>query len=37
MRVKKIPIAGETNIGWDYQEPVDGGKISNQAIAASRL
>lgn len=37
LRVKRIPQAGETVIGWDYQEPVDGGKGSNQAIAASRL
>ena len=32
-----IPIAGETVIGWDYEEPQDGGKGSNQAIAAARL
>ena len=37
VRVKQIPRAGETVIGWDYQEPVDGGKGSNQAIAAARL
>jgi len=37
LRVKRIPQAGETVIGWDYQEPVDGGKGSNQAIAAARL
>ena len=37
MRVKRPPIAGQTVIGWDYQEPVDGGKGSNQAIAAARL
>ena len=33
----RIPIAGETLIGWDFTEPVDGGKGSNQAIAAARL
>ena len=37
IRVNRIPNAGETVIGWDYQEPVDGGKGSNQAIAAARL
>ena len=37
MRVKRPPIAGQTVIGWDYQEPVDGGKGSNQAIAAAKL
>lgn len=37
LRVKRPPLAGETVIGWDYQEPVDGGKGSNQAIAAARL
>lgn len=37
IRVNRIPLAGETVIGWDYQEPIDGGKGSNQAIAAARL
>lgn len=37
MRVKRVPLAGETVIGWDFQEPMDGGKGSNQAIAAARL
>jgi len=37
VRVKRIPKAGETVIGWDLHEPLDGGKGSNQAIAASRL
>src|SRR5512146_1305505 len=37
LRVKRPPVAGETLIGWDYQEPMDGGKGSNQAIAAARL
>lgn len=37
MRVERIPSAGETVIGWDFQEPMDGGKGSNQAIAAARL
>ncbi|MFA5419997.1 MAG: ribokinase [Bacteroidales bacterium] len=37
VRVKRIPKAGETVIGWDFHEPKDGGKGSNQAIAASLL
>jgi ribokinase len=37
VRVHQSPRAGETVIGWDFQEPIDGGKGSNQAIAASRL
>ena len=37
MRVKRLPVAGETVMGWDYQEPEDGGKGSHQAMAASRL
>jgi ribokinase len=37
VRVRRPPVPGETVIGWDYQEPVDGGKGSNQAIAAARL
>jgi ribokinase len=35
--VKQIPRAGETVLGWDFDEPVDGGKGSNQAIAAAKL
>jgi len=37
MRVHRVPKAGETIIGWDFQEPMDGGKGSNQAIAAAKL
>lgn len=37
IRVKRIPRPGETVIGWDFREPIDGGKGSNQAIAAARL
>jgi ribokinase len=37
VRVKRVPLAGETVIGWDFQEPIDGGKGSNQAIAAAKL
>jgi ribokinase len=37
MRVKRLPVAGETVMGWDFQEPEDGGKGSHQAMAAARL
>jgi ribokinase len=37
IHTKRIPLAGETVIGWDFEEPRDGGKGSNQAIAAARL
>ena len=37
VQVKRIPKAGETVIGWNFDEPIDGGKGSNQAIAAARL
>jgi ribokinase len=37
IHTKRIPRAGETVIGWDFEEPRDGGKGSNQAIAAARL
>jgi ribokinase len=37
IRVHRPPVAGENVMGWDYQEPVDGGKGSNQAVAAARL
>jgi ribokinase len=37
IRVNRIPVAGETVIGWGFEEPADGGKGSNQAIAAARL
>jgi ribokinase len=37
IHVKHIPVSGETVIGWGFSEPVDGGKGSNQAIAAARL
>jgi ribokinase len=37
VQVKRVPKAGETVIGWNFDEPVDGGKGSNQAIAAARL
>jgi len=37
VRVQRIPTAGETVLGWDLHEIKDGGKGSNQAIAAARL
>jgi ribokinase len=37
VRVKRVPTVGETVIGWDFHEPMDGGKGSNQAIAAAKL
>lgn len=37
LRVKRPPISGETVIGWGFEEAIDGGKGSNQAIAAARL
>jgi ribokinase len=37
VKVKRIPKAGETVLGWDFHEPKDGGKGTNQAIAAALL
>lgn len=37
VRVKRTPKPGETVIGWNFHEPVDGGKGSNQAIAVALL
>lgn len=37
IRVHRIPVAGETVVGWDYQEPMDGGKGSHQAMVAAKL
>ena len=37
MHTERIPVAGGTVMGWGFEEPIDGGKGSNQAIAASRL
>lgn len=37
MRVDHIPTADETVLGWDYEEALDGGKGSHQAIACARL
>lgn len=37
LRVESIPRSGETTLGHDYAEPLDGGKATNQAVAAARL
>jgi ribokinase len=37
MYVTAVPKEGETVRGWGYDEPEDGGKATNQAIAAARL
>ena len=37
IRVDAIPREGETVLGWDMREPEDGGKATNQAVAAARL
>jgi ribokinase len=37
VRVARVPAPGETVLGWDLHEPEDGGKATNQAIAAARL
>src|SRR5438093_8579528 len=37
IHAQRPPVAGETVIGWGYEEPMDGGKGSLQAIAAARL
>jgi len=37
IRAHRIPVAGETVLGWDSQEPMDGGKGSHQAMVAARL
>ncbi len=36
MRVKAVPRPGETVLGWQLEEPIDGGKATNQAVAAAR-
>jgi ribokinase len=37
LRVDAVPRQGETVLAWGYDEPEDGGKATNQAIAAARL
>ena len=37
LRVDRVPKEGETVLGWGYEEPLDGGKATNQAVAAAKL
>jgi ribokinase len=37
LRVEAVPREGESVLGSGYEEPADGGKASNQAVAAARL
>jgi ribokinase len=37
MHVAAIPAEGETVVAFGYEETVDGGKATNQAVAAARL
>jgi len=37
MHVSAVPKEGESVLGWGYEEPEDGGKATNQAIAAAYL
>jgi ribokinase len=37
LQVDAVPREGESVIGWGFEEPLDGGKSSNQAVAAARL
>jgi ribokinase len=36
-RVESVPAEGETVLGRDFDEPEDGGKATNQAVAIARL
>jgi ribokinase len=37
LRVEAVPREGETVLGFGFDEPFDGGKATNQAVAAARL
>jgi ribokinase len=37
LRVERVPKEGETVLGWGFEEPLDGGKATNQAVAAAKL
>ncbi|HEY4349058.1 MAG TPA: ribokinase [Gaiellaceae bacterium] len=37
LRVEAVPREGETVLAHSYREPEDGGKASNQAVAAAKL
>jgi ribokinase len=37
MRVSAVPMEGESVLGHSFEEPVDGGRATNQAICVARL
>jgi ribokinase len=37
LHVDAIPKEGESLLAWGFEEPVDGGKATNQAVAIARL
>ena len=37
LHVESVPAEGESVMGFGFEEPLDGGKASNQAVAAARL
>src|SRR5919201_4896092 len=37
LRVERVPREGETVVAEGFEEPLDGGKATNQAVAAARL
>jgi len=37
MHVEAVPREGETVLAWGFNEPEDGGKATNQAVAAAKL
>jgi ribokinase len=37
LRVDTIPKEGESVLAWGFEEPIDGGKATNQAVAIARL
>jgi ribokinase len=37
LHVDSVPAEGESVMGFGFEEPLDGGKASNQAVAAARL
>lgn len=37
VRVEEVPKEGETVLGWGVEEPLDGGKATNQAVAVAKL
>lgn len=37
LHVDSIPAEGQSVLAWGYEEPMDGGKATNQAVAVARL